>query len=496
MGKNFARKIKKIITFFKENPIKLVYLLIIIYVFIFTSLSILNYLEFAYANDLCVVDRAIWVMSKGKLSNSLFEAEKNTLVPYHFHLILLFFLPVYIIYPNPSMLLFLQTLFIGLGAIPIYLLAKEKLHSGFGGLIFSISYLLYPALQNANLFEIHPVIFAIPFLLWGFYYIEKNNPKKSIIFIILALSCKETVSITVILLGIYTLFIKKSKFGLGITLLGVSWAFLTMGVILPHAYGTPFFAFLSSNHWTHLGDTSFEIVRNIITNPIYAITYTPLSDKIEYLIQLFLPLGFLSIISPSTLLIVFHEFTLKLTSKDPSLYSIHLHYTAVIIPFIFISAMNGIKRLCSILKPYKILNIILLIVLFMSLFSNTLFARFYPITNSIQILNRTIAYITYEVSDHNDLLFNTMDIIPRNSSVITQSLLCPHTSHVDRIYMLNDYIDKRNTLYKNETIDYIILDKTKPFNLPIEEVDNFIKNVSTEFVKVKSVEGIVLYKHK
>ena len=173
-------------------------------------------------------------------------------------------------------------------------------------------------------------------------------------------------------------------------------------------------------------------------------------------------------------------------------YSLGFHYSALLIPFIFISAIYGTRFICSKFKLRFVLYLILFLILITSLISNIQFSLA-PISSYDDKLNDII---NFKISDHNKLLFEIITTIPKNSSLTVQTALCPQISRVKRIYVLHNYIANHEGLYKNETLDYIILDKTKSFNLPMEEVDAFIENTSNEFVNVSSVEGIFVYKHK
>ncbi len=77
--------------------------------------------------------------------------------------------------------------------LQLYWLAKDKLDSNFLAISLCIGYLLYPALQFANLYEFHPVNIATPLLLFVFYFFTKGFYTRYFIFLVLALLCREDI---------------------------------------------------------------------------------------------------------------------------------------------------------------------------------------------------------------------------------------------------------------------------------------------------------------
>src|SRR5207237_774531 len=81
--------------------------------------------------------------------------------------ILALFAPLWWIWSSPNMLLVVQAVGVGLGAIPVYWLARKHLRSARAGLGFALVYLAYPATGWLTLNEFHPVALATPLLLFA-----------------------------------------------------------------------------------------------------------------------------------------------------------------------------------------------------------------------------------------------------------------------------------------------------------------------------------------
>jgi len=483
--------IKKINKQKKIDPYLIIVLILVcVYIFLFYSISFMKYFSFEYGNELCVIGRHASMMSKGRIFYGFLEYERE-FGACHFYMILLLFLPIYYLgYPIGMVLLFLQTLFLAMGAIPVYLLAKKKLDSKFAGIIFAICYLLYPVIQNININEFHSIPFAIPLLLFSFYFIEVNDFKKSILFIILSLLCKETVTFVIILLGFYTLIKNKNrKLGLIIIVLGLVWTFFGIFLIFPHTYGRNYFDAWSIR-WNNLGNTGTEVFINFIKNPIYILSID-LSEKIKYIFGLFSPLGFMSFLDPTTLLIVAHEFVLHFSSSE-IMYSLSSHQASSIIPFVFISAINAVGFLCSEFKGRYTLYVILFFIIIMSLVSTKRFSNY-----SIMDYDEILCDIEkFEITEHDKILFSMIEKIPKNSSLLVTQRVCPQTIHVDELYLFNAYMEDRKGVYKDTNIEYILYDNVlDPDWVNSEVINDFFEDISNDYKVVESIDGVVLYKH-
>ncbi len=497
---------KRIIKFFESCPLRGVHaftivllLFLIVHIFIFTGVQFIGHFRVC-TGDICPYNRAIALMSKGRIFNSLLEIENVPNLPYHFFPIFWLFLPLYKLFPGPFILQFLETFFLALGGIPIYWLARDKLKSNFAGMVFGICYLLYPALQAADLFGFHPKLMSVTFILFAFYYIEKGRFKSAMIFTFLALLTQESVGVMVAALGIYTIFVIKNKrLGLVVFSMGVIWAFLTMVLLLPPLYDQPSYFQMhgsGSRRWSHLGSTSQEIIINTLTNPVYAVTHNNFDMKLNHFVFLFAPLGFVSFLDPLPMLIILHEAVMNFTSITPDFYSVYHHYQGYYIPFIFISAIGGVGRLLRILKSkigQKILLYnILMMILFFGILSNQLCASI-PLS---RFAEHFYGISTFKPDNHYYLLMNTINSIPKNSSVVADHMICGYVGLFDRLYLSRELPSIYKNRHGNLTADYLIYDSRvadEGSALAWKNVD-LILDIGDNYTLTNSTDGILLYK--
>lgn len=352
--------------FFEKWADKLLFIFIGVYVVLFSVICFLKYYSFGYldwdfASDVII----LWNSLHGRLLYYPF-LEQNILGA---HLFLIYFLimPFYFIFQHPLALLFLQSLILGFGAYPLYLIARSVLSKTFA-LAIALVYLLYPSVGFMNLFETHFDSYAIFFLFFAIYFFQKSSFFKFVIFLLLAIICKESTSLVVFMFGIYAFFRKRSSRWIFTPLiLGAGWFIIALKLVIPYfARDARLYqeGFIFSIYYKHLGSNVAEMMRTIIFNPAAVARYAFTPDKILYIFQLFSPVGFLSFFSPLSLLMTVPIFMQNLLSSAFTHSKIYYQYTGLLIPFIFAAAVFGLKRFfedeANFKKRVMLLSIILI----------------------------------------------------------------------------------------------------------------------------------------
>jgi uncharacterized membrane protein len=307
------------------------------YVIYFNFLCLLKYNSFSYHDfDLAVHALSVWNILHGTTFNSILGL---SFLGNHMQPILFLVAPVYAVFPHPQTLLILQTLFLGAGAVPLYLIAKRQVGLKFA-LIIALGYLLYPGLAFTNLFEFHPTSFATFFLMVCLYAYDFNKVKTFLVFSLLAMLCQENIALAIIMFGIMALFEKRARKWVFVPfVIGIVY-FIPSLILLKHFnQGTIQFSSL----YSHLGDTPIEA----ITNPLLSLRFLMRKESFGYIFNIFSPVLFIPFFAWIKLLPAAPLFLQHLLSSRASDLSIHYHYTAEIIPFIFFSILYSIKRLLS-----------------------------------------------------------------------------------------------------------------------------------------------------
>ena len=154
----------------------LVWTAIFLYMVVFGYLTVLKHEAFkTTAFDLGNMDQAVWNNLRGRFQLFTNWGDEGTRLAYHVDPILILISPLYLIYSDPRALLLLQTAVVSLGAWPIYLLAREKLGNNLCTVVFPVAYLLFPALEAANMFDFHPTTLVAGLFPYTFYFLEKRR---------------------------------------------------------------------------------------------------------------------------------------------------------------------------------------------------------------------------------------------------------------------------------------------------------------------------------
>lgn len=329
---------------YKHEIILVVFILI--YIIYFTTASFLRFNNF-YAGrfDLGNMDQVVWNTSRGRIFQMTDPNGTNIIsrLAFHADFILILLAPLYFLWSSPLLLLLIQTLVVAAGTIFIFVLAKKILKSKNIALVFSFIFLLNPALEHANLYDFHPVALATTFLLGTMYFLLNKKTFLFLVFALLAALTKEQVWLIITLIGFY-MFVTNYQRRLGflLFLLSLSVFYYLVWYAIPHARGGNHFAL---SYYSDFGDSPTAIVKNALFSPDKIFRALFLQDRKDYLYQLLLPLGFLPVLSPLSLLFALPDLLFNLLSNNANLRQIYFHYSATIIPFIFTGAIFGIKNL-------------------------------------------------------------------------------------------------------------------------------------------------------
>ena len=324
----------------------LVWLLIWLYVLGFGTLSILKHEAFqTHAQDLGNMDQPIWNTLHGRfLEETKNDGSQGPRLTDHFEPIFALVSLSFLMYDDVKAILILQTVVIALGALPVFWLARDELESEVAGLVFAAVYLLFPALQAANMTEFHAVPLAVSPLLFAFHYTHEKDWPKAWLFSILAMSAKEEITLLVFMLGLYALLVQRERLMGGLlALVSLAWFGLATFVIIPHFSTTA--ETIYTQRYTGLGGSFKSIVLTLLTKPWVVAGLLLNGPRLAYLGGLLASVGFLSLFDPPTLLLSAPLYLANALSDYPLMYSGELHYSAPVVPFFVVSAIYGAKRL-------------------------------------------------------------------------------------------------------------------------------------------------------
>ncbi|MEK7573820.1 MAG: DUF2079 domain-containing protein [Patescibacteria group bacterium] len=404
-------------------------LLILIYIIYYTTISFLRHDNFFTGRfDLGNMDQTVWNTINGRIFAFSNPDGTNIVSRLSFHadFLLILLSPFYLIWNNPKMLLLIQTIVLGMGAVFVYLISKDLLKNKNISLAVSASYLLNPSLGYSNLYDFHPVVLATTFLLGAFYFVRKKKYTLFLIFLFLACISKEQIWLIAAIFGLYVFFIQSKRlFGGALTILSASIFYLLIAKIIPSFYGGEHFAL---SYYSEFGDSPASVIKNIIFSPALLIKTLLTHDIPLYAYKLLLPVGFLPFLFPFALIFATPDLLIGSLSDNVQLRQIYYQYSAAITPFIFISTIYSIKFITD--KFRKIpLSFFSWYILFFALIS-AYFLGPLPLSK-----RPNISVFTEQLSYRKDVI-NTLKQIPQDASVTSSNNLGAHLSHREKLYTL------------------------------------------------------------
>ena len=419
-----------------------------IYIAYFTVTSILRYDNFYTGRfDLGNMDQTVWNTIHGRIFQ-LTDPDGTEIISrlsVHADFILILISPLYLIWSNPKMLLLLQTIVLGFGAIFVYLISKDVLKNKNISLTFALAFLLSPAIEYTNLYDFHPVTLATTFLLATYYFYSKKKYLLFLLFAFLAGTTKEEVWAIIGIFGLF-IFIRSLKnkvqnnlfekiFGIIIFIFGFSFTYLLVAKIIPFVKGSDHFAL---SYYSDFGTSVPNVIKTILFNPIKTFSTLLEQSRIAYLTELLGPLGFLSLLFPITLIFAVPDLIIDLLSNNLQLHQIYYQYSASITPFIFISAIFGAKILQSRVKylDFKKISIYILFTTLLSLY----------IVGPIPGSQKASIDMYAKQIDNRTLIENFISSIPTRYSISATNNLGSHLSRRQKIYTVPVGIDKADVI--------------------------------------------------
>jgi uncharacterized membrane protein len=347
------------------NPRLVLALVVVVWVALVFAGSVYKYQTLGQGYDQVDFEQAIWNTVQGRPMEDSRFSFTDSIFGMDWMPMLFAFVPFYALVPSALTLFFLQIVGAGLGAIPLYWLARDRLGSAWAGVGAAAAYLLYPTLQYGVMNPFQVRLFSVTLLLFAFYYFEKARWPLFAVCAGAAMLARTDVALVVAMFGLYGLLTRRKWPWIMVPLAGgLAYFALATFVIVP--------AFLHPDalrgpqrqtpnymdcwpcghnpvlaYYGHLGSTFPEIITYIFTHPIEVAQLMLTEAKLGYLTSLLLPLAFLPLLSPRPLVLGLPILALNLLSQRTSQFSYQTHYSLLIIPGLFAAAIYGADNLAN-----------------------------------------------------------------------------------------------------------------------------------------------------
>jgi uncharacterized membrane protein len=247
----------------------------------------------------------------------------------HFHPILAVLGPIYRLFPSPITLLVAQAALLALSAVPVTRLAIHAVgpRAGAGiGVVYGLSW----GIQQAVGFDFHEICFAVPLLAFSLECLAHKRWRCAVAWAVPLILVKEDLPLTLAAIGGYLLLRRQWALGGAVIILAASSLALIVGVIIPGF---------------HIGHTYVytDSVQFNAQNPLARLVQ-PWDVKTLTIGQLLAPTAFVALRSP-LLLIALPTIGWRFWSTNPSYWSTGFHYSAILMPIVFVAFIDGLDRM-------------------------------------------------------------------------------------------------------------------------------------------------------
>jgi uncharacterized membrane protein len=312
----------------------------------------------------------------------------------HFQPIVALVAPFFRLFPTPVTLLVAQALLTAVSVVPVCRAARALLGTGVSRLI-GVAYGFSWGLQQMIIFDFHEIAFAVPLLACSLSALVRRRPRAAAAWALPLVFVKEDQGLTVAAIGLVMMTMaagrgvrrwrerragppvataglsvagtwpgdgiragngtpagKSTPAGNGeqagagtwalagavLMLWGLGWMALTIAVIIPH--------FNPAHHYMYWSDGGVISPGggHISAGGLLAqLTHAgPVKLRTTFLVLL--PVAFLALRSPLALVAV-PGLALRFLSTNSSFWGTHFHYSATLMPIVFVAAIDGLARI-------------------------------------------------------------------------------------------------------------------------------------------------------
>jgi uncharacterized membrane protein len=315
--------------------------MVVLYAAIFSAAAIYKLHTFRMGFDLGVHEQVLWNTIHGRLAAVSPFGSTQSYLGIDIIIIELLLAPLYALYPRTETMLVLQVTLAATGAVPLFLLARERAGIASYGLLAALLYFAALPVQYAILYEFQIRTVGTVLFLWAFLFFERRRFWLFLLCGLLAIWTRSEGGLILAAIGAYALLHRRPwPWVVAPVVLGLGWLALAVRVLIPAFRAEHDFLYSLIYAW--LGNTPGEIIQTILTRPGYVAAHILTPEKLGYLLDLLGPLLFLPLLRPDIALIGAPALLINLLSLDRIHWSIRYHYQAFIVPFLLIATLYAI----------------------------------------------------------------------------------------------------------------------------------------------------------
>ena len=334
------------------------FVLVTAYVVVLGWLTVRQQARFGtFGFDMGIHDQGIWLLAHGE--RPFVTVRGLHYLGHHLNLVSLLFVPAYRLGAGPTFLFVVETVFLGLGAVPVFLLARDLVGGRWMPVVPAAAYLLHPTVSWINWWHFHPEALAITPLLWSLWSARRRRWWWFGACIAFVLSTKEDLALAVFALGVVLALSalvegrRRSEPPSGpgpgsgpasggeagaraswrpgaiTAAVGLGWYVLAMQVVMPWFHGGGEAAHYVQELYPNFGDDAPSIVVGILSRPGDTLSLLLDGERLAYYARLVAPTGFVGLLGLPMLVVAGPQVAANALSSLSTTYDARYHYSVV-----------------------------------------------------------------------------------------------------------------------------------------------------------------------
>lgn len=405
--------------------------------------------------DMGIYDQEIWLAAHHL--NPFVTIRGLNMWANHVNPIVYLLVPFYWLGAGAHFLFLVQTAALALTAVPLWLLARDRMGSPWLALCVPFAWLLYPAVEWMTWWPFQPEYLAVPALAFAYWFADRGRWRWYALCVALVLMTKEDAVFPVLALGLILALRGRRREGLATVGAAVAWFVICLEAIIPSAVpgGGPYFMY----QYSQLGPGVWSILGNSIRHPGLVLGPVFSWDRVHYYLQLLGPVAFLCALAPATLLIAVPTLLVNMVNNQGYTYDLHFQYSAFLAVGVFLAVTEGLGRLRSpvVRRARPVLAGALVVA---AVWGNAVWSLS-PL-NTFVYHNGTWSMTS---SPHTAELSKMVAMVPPDASVSASYTVVPHLAHRDRIFSwpnpwIRSYYGVSDTQPREHPriVDYLVID--------------------------------------
>lgn len=309
-----------------------------VYTVLLSAESIYRHRGYQTSFDLAVYDQLLWLLSTGHEPFS--SLVSRPMLGDHFTPGLVLLTPVYWVGLDLSGLLILQSAALGLTAPALFTLGRDAGASPAVAALPAFLWLLSPWVASVNLFEFHPTAFAPALITVSVIAARRDSWGLLAGTALLALSLREDVAVTYVVMGVVLLLTGRRRIGLAVALGSAAWLLLAGRIIGSQGDSLEFFGRRFAGD---RGDSMGDALVWVLTHPLEALTDAVANSGAD-IVLLLASTGGLALLAPVWMLLAVPTLLHNALTANAFQHDLLRHYHLLAAAGLFIAAAIGVRR--------------------------------------------------------------------------------------------------------------------------------------------------------